>query len=61
MRPDLNATVNDIKYFDEKAKGVGQDSYESAAYKGFTLPVYESDGKISGLALAGKDTPKGPS
>ncbi|EDT87863.1 lipoprotein [Ureaplasma parvum serovar 14 str. ATCC 33697] len=61
LRPDLNATISDIKYFDEKAKSVGQDSYESAAYKGFTLPVYESDGKINGLALAGKDTPKGPS
>jgi len=51
LRPDLNATVSDIKHFDEKAKNVGQDSYESAAYKGFTLPVYDKNGDFKGLSI----------
>ncbi|TKA59393.1 hypothetical protein MBOVa_2760 [Mycoplasmopsis bovis 8790] len=47
----LSATDEQKKKFDELAKTVGFDSYENAAIKGFSLPVYGSNGQVSGLKL----------
>ena len=51
VRPELGDNEQKIKEFDEKAKGVSQDAYASAAYKGFTLPVYDKNGDFKGLSI----------
>lgn len=62
LRPDLSTTTADqIKTFNEKAKTVGVSSYESSAYKGFTLPKYKSDGSVDGVIIYGSEMVKGPS
>ncbi|WP_427902960.1 Ig-specific serine endopeptidase MIP [Metamycoplasma alkalescens] len=50
LRKNLEASAEDIKKFDEKAKKLGQDSFENSAFKGFTLPSHK-DGKIEGLDI----------
>lgn len=51
IRQDLINNKQKINEFDQKAPQVFQDSYESAARKGFTLPVYDEDGKYQGLSF----------
>ncbi len=57
----LSATEEQKKRFDELAKTVGFDSYENAAIKGFSLPVYGSNGQVSGLRLLDSEVGKIPS
>ncbi|MGP1451565.1 MAG: Ig-specific serine endopeptidase MIP [Metamycoplasmataceae bacterium] len=63
VRTDLKSKYNQkgINNFNEKAKTLNQDSYESAARKGYTVPTYDSDGNFKGLAMASEETAKGPS
>ena len=61
IRPDLNTSSNKISEFDQKAKINGQDTYESAARKGFTLPTYDKDGNFKGLSFYESEMGKGPS
>ncbi|SGA03233.1 Membrane-associated lipoprotein precursor [Mycoplasmopsis arginini] len=51
MRKHAKATAEQITAHNQKAQEVGQDSYESAAYKGFTLTSYRDDGKVDGLEI----------
>ncbi|WP_427902965.1 Ig-specific serine endopeptidase MIP [Metamycoplasma alkalescens] len=48
-----NVSINDsqIENFNKQAKKVHQDAYENLAYKGFTIPSYNSKNKIEGLQL----------
>ncbi|MBT1368959.1 Ig-specific serine endopeptidase MIP [Mycoplasmopsis bovis] len=57
----FSATEEQKKRFDELAKTVGFDSYENAAIKGFSLPVYGSNGQVSGLRLLDSEVGKIPS
>ncbi|WFQ91700.1 Immunoglobulin protease MIP [Mycoplasma feriruminatoris] len=58
----LDVTEEQIKTFDNSAKGVKFDTYYNAALKGFTLPVYDSSGKVKGLSVNdGPEVAKGPS
>ncbi|ENY68813.1 Hypothetical protein, predicted lipoprotein [Metamycoplasma auris 15026] len=64
LRKDLKAKPDKISEFNEKAKKLGQDTFENQAYKGFTLPSYKSDGsgEVDGLdILPGQEMPKRPS
>lgn len=61
QRRGLSATEEQKKRFDELAKTVGFDSYENAAIKGFSLPVYGSNGQVSGLRLFDNEVGKIPS
>ncbi|QVK09622.1 Ig-specific serine endopeptidase MIP [Mycoplasma mycoides] len=59
---NLNTKQEDINKFDKLAKDNNFDSYYNAAIKGFTLPVYDQNGEVSGLQI--NDAPevnKGPS
>ncbi|MBD4918853.1 hypothetical protein GUF71_11860, partial [Xanthomonas citri pv. citri] len=59
----IKTTEEQIKKFNETAKLVNFDSYENAALKGFTIPVYEN-GSTSNPKLKVYDAPevpKGPS
>ncbi|WP_051675894.1 Ig-specific serine endopeptidase MIP [Ureaplasma canigenitalium] len=64
-RPLLESSLkntNAIKKYDEIAKKIGQDTYESAALKGYTVPRLQPDGKVDGLVINdGKGIPYGPS
>ncbi|WP_322961863.1 DUF31 family protein [Mycoplasmopsis cynos] len=63
FRSDLGSVTQEQKNkFNELAKSVNQDSYDNLKLKGFTLPVYDSNGSVKGLHLY--DAPelgKGPS
>ncbi|MCF1355175.1 hypothetical protein LH651_02760 [Mycoplasma hominis] len=61
IRPNLDASQSNIQKFDAKAKEISQDSYESAARKGFTLPSYDSNGNVEGLAINETPGGQGPS
>ncbi|WP_406615027.1 Ig-specific serine endopeptidase MIP [Mycoplasmopsis hyopharyngis] len=51
-RPELkDVSAEKRAEFDVKAKELGFDSYEDAALKGFTLPVYGTNGQVEGLKL----------
>lgn len=54
-------TADQKKKFDELAKSVGFDSYENAAVKGFSLPVYGTDGNVTGLKLFNNEVGKSAS
>ncbi|QVK05730.1 Ig-specific serine endopeptidase MIP [Mycoplasma mycoides] len=59
---NLNTKQEHINKFDKLAKDNNFDSYYNAAIKGFTLPVYNDKGEVSGLQI--NDAPevnKGPS
>ncbi|ACU78388.1 putative liporotein [synthetic Mycoplasma mycoides JCVI-syn1.0] len=59
---NLNTKQEHINKFDKLAKDNNFDSYYNAAIKGFTLPVYDDKGEVSGLQI--NDAPevnKGPS
>ncbi|BAW18460.1 hypothetical protein MBVG596_0879 [Mycoplasmopsis bovigenitalium] len=56
IRPDLNYTENAAKNFNEIAKQVNLPTYESAAYKGFTLPKLKENGEFDGLTLYKRGT-----
>ncbi|QVK01697.1 lipoprotein [Mycoplasma mycoides subsp. capri] len=59
---NLNTKQEHINKFDQLAKDNNFDSYYNAAIKGFTLPVYNDKGEVSGLQI--NDAPevnKGPS
>ncbi|EIN15086.1 Hypothetical protein, predicted lipoprotein [Mycoplasmopsis agalactiae 14628] len=56
----LTTTDEQIKKFNETAKLVNFDSYENAALKGFTVPVYEN-GKASLKVYDAPEMSKGPS
>ncbi|QVJ95209.1 Ig-specific serine endopeptidase MIP [Mycoplasma mycoides] len=59
---NLNTKQEHINKFDQLAKDNNFDSYYNAAIKGFTLPVYDQNGVVSGLQI--NDAPevnKGPS
>ncbi|MGX9395146.1 Ig-specific serine endopeptidase MIP [Mycoplasma sp. 1781] len=51
LRENTKATSEQIKKYDEKAKTLGQDSYENAAYKGFSSPSYKANGEVDGIEL----------
>ncbi|MBN4083481.1 DUF31 family protein [Mycoplasma sp. CSL10137] len=52
IRPELTSNTDEnIKFFNKKAEEVGFSPYESAVYKGFTLPKYGSNNSVEGLAL----------
>nr|VZR99947.1 Membrane-associated lipoprotein [Mycoplasma feriruminatoris] len=58
----LETKQENIKKFDDQAKISNFDTYYNAALKGFTLPVYGSDGKVSGLKIYEEaEIGKGPS
>nr|VZR97478.1 Membrane-associated lipoprotein [Mycoplasma feriruminatoris] len=58
----LETSEDNISKFDQKANENNFDTYYSAALKGFTLPVYEKDGKFKGLQINdGPEVNKGPS
>ncbi|AZZ65329.1 hypothetical protein DMC14_000790 [Metamycoplasma phocicerebrale] len=56
LRPSLNATEEQKKIFNDLAATVNQDSYDNAAYKGFSLVSYKSNGQIDGIEI--KDGPE---
>ncbi|QVK02540.1 Ig-specific serine endopeptidase MIP [Mycoplasma mycoides] len=59
---NLNTKQEHVNKFDKLAKDNNFDSYYNAAIKGFTLPVYNDKGEVSGLQI--NDAPevnKGPS
>ncbi|WP_434325348.1 Ig-specific serine endopeptidase MIP [Mycoplasma capricolum] len=59
---DITITDDQINNFNKKAKEVKFDEYYNAALKGFTLPVYDSNGEVTGLKVNdGPETGKGPS
>ncbi|QJR44179.1 Ig-specific serine endopeptidase MIP [Mycoplasma miroungirhinis] len=58
VRPDLKYKKENANQFNEIAKNIGVDNFENSAYKGFTLPVYKSDGTIDGLSLAPTAAPE---
>ncbi|MBZ4212484.1 DUF31 family protein [Mycoplasma sp. U97] len=62
-RPELSKTSHEnIKKFNDLAEKVGFDTYENAAFKGFTLPVYNDKGDVEGLMINDRpETNKGPS
>ncbi|QKT05250.1 Ig-specific serine endopeptidase MIP [Mycoplasma sp. OR1901] len=52
IRPEINTNTQDnINHFNTEAAKVGFSPYESAAYKGFTLPKYGNNNQVLGLAL----------
>ncbi|AJK51397.1 Ig-specific serine endopeptidase MIP [Mycoplasma capricolum] len=52
----------DIEKFDKLAKEVKFDNYYNSALKGFTLPVYDDQGKVKGLKVNdGSEVGKGSS
>ncbi|KEZ20961.1 Ig-specific serine endopeptidase MIP [Mycoplasma capricolum] len=58
----LETSKNNIEKFDKQAKENNFDTYYNAALKGFTLPVYDDKGNVTGLQI--NDAPevnKGPS
>ncbi|SRX64363.1 Ig-specific serine endopeptidase MIP [Mycoplasma mycoides] len=58
----LETSQDNIKKFDEKASASSFDTYYNAALKGFTLPVYNDKGEVSGLQINdGPEINKGPS
>ncbi|KEZ20959.1 Ig-specific serine endopeptidase MIP [Mycoplasma capricolum] len=58
----LDTKPDHIKKFDELAEKSNFDTYYNAALKGFTLPIYDSSGQVSGLQVNdGAEVPKGPS
>ncbi|SGA32952.1 Membrane-associated lipoprotein precursor [Chlamydia abortus] len=61
VRPDLNALLDNVKEFNAKAIANNQDTYESAARKGFTLPTYDEHGNFKGLSFYENEMGKGPS
>jgi len=61
VRPDLNALLDNINEFNAKAIANNQDTYESAARKGFTLPTYDEHGNFKGLSFYENEMGKGPS
>ncbi|WAM07666.1 hypothetical protein [Mycoplasmopsis cynos] len=47
FRSDLGSVTQEQKNkFNELAKSVNQDSYDNLKLKGFTLPVYDSNGSV---------------
>ncbi|WP_051675891.1 Ig-specific serine endopeptidase MIP [Ureaplasma canigenitalium] len=64
-RPLLEQSLKNqsaIQKYNDIAKKIGQDSYESAALKGFTVPRFNADGKVDGLVINdGEGIPYGPS
>ncbi|MBT1325556.1 variable surface lipoprotein [Mycoplasma bovis] len=56
-----SVTADQKKEFDEKAAKLKLDSYDSAAAKGFSLPVFNSEGKVEGLKLFEREVAKAPS
>ncbi|EIN15089.1 Hypothetical protein, predicted lipoprotein [Mycoplasmopsis agalactiae 14628] len=54
-------TAEQKKKFDDLAKTVGFDSYDNAAAKGFSLPVYSTDGQVSGLKIFNNEVGKSAS
>lgn len=63
VRPELKGITDEQRNkFDQEAAKVGFDTYENAAIKGFTLPVYNANGKVEGLKLSDRpEIGKGPS
>ncbi|WFQ92522.1 Ig-specific serine endopeptidase MIP [Mycoplasma feriruminatoris] len=58
----LETSKENIAKFDEKANSINFDTYYNAALKGFTLPVYDQSGKVTGLQINdGPEVNKGPS
>ncbi|QVK09624.1 Ig-specific serine endopeptidase MIP [Mycoplasma mycoides] len=58
----LETSEDNIKKFDQKANESNFDTYYNAALKGFTLPVYDNEGKVKGLQINdGPEINKGPS
>ncbi|MDI3351343.1 Ig-specific serine endopeptidase MIP [Mycoplasmopsis arginini] len=51
LRKHAKASAEQIATHNKKAQDVGQDSYESAAYKGFTLTSYRENGEVDGLEI----------
>ncbi|VEU61044.1 Membrane-associated lipoprotein precursor [Mycoplasmopsis bovigenitalium] len=51
IRPDLNYSQSAANKFNELAKKVNIPTYESAAYKGYTLPKLKENGEFDGLTL----------
>ncbi|QVJ95984.1 lipoprotein [Mycoplasma mycoides subsp. capri] len=47
----LETSEDNIKKFDQKASESNFDTYYNAALKGFTLPVYDNEGKVKGLQI----------
>ncbi|WFQ91698.1 Immunoglobulin protease MIP [Mycoplasma feriruminatoris] len=58
----LETSQDNINKFDQKAKESNFDTYYNAALKGFTLPVYDQGGNVTGLRINdGPEVNKGPS
>lgn len=48
----VKVTDKQKQFFDDKAKSLSQESYDKAALKGFTLPIYrENSNEVLGLSL----------
>lgn len=48
----VKVTEQQKQFFDEKAKALSQESYDKAALKGFTLPIYkENSNEVLGLSV----------
>ncbi|WP_051619535.1 Ig-specific serine endopeptidase MIP [Mycoplasmopsis felis] len=62
-RPELVSNNQDnIKKYNDLADKLGLSNYESAAWKGFSLPKYNYDGTVEGLSIYNQPEPiKGPS
>ncbi|QVJ95205.1 Ig-specific serine endopeptidase MIP [Mycoplasma mycoides] len=59
---DLETNETNINKFDKLAEKNNFDSYYNSALKGFTLPVYDERGNVTGLKVnENAETPKGPS
>ncbi|WFQ93387.1 Immunoglobulin protease MIP [Mycoplasma feriruminatoris] len=48
---NLNTKKEHIDKFDQQANNSNFDTYYNAAIKGFTLPVYDENGEVSGLQI----------
>ncbi|MCU4117247.1 DUF31 family protein [Mycoplasma zalophi] len=58
VRSDLKYDQNHAKQFNDIAARIGLDTYENSAYKGFTLPVYDANGKVDGLSFGPSSSPE---
>ncbi|MBN4089551.1 Ig-specific serine endopeptidase MIP [Mycoplasma enhydrae] len=59
LRPNLNITQAQKSQYNELAAKLGQESYDNAATKGFSLPSYKPSGEIDGLEIKdGAEMPK---
>ncbi|MBU4692287.1 DUF31 family protein [Mycoplasma zalophi] len=58
VRSDLKYNQNHAKQFNDIAAKIGLDTYENSAYKGFTLPVYDANGKVDGLSFGPSSSPE---